>query len=218
MKRTWTIEDINKKIKDGTIPKNQIDLFAPFKSDKIIPGVKKEKLIEGYEIEIMIPAMKSKTGELLNPLWKQSDRTTIAPHGKRLGTKLNNEWYYRTKDLTVIHYQRKEIKEWEKHIAIHARSQLPSDFVMFTKEVHVLSLIFTFKPNPSHSKKVLRAINENKIIYKTTQPDLPDNLSKAIYDGLQGIVYKNDGLICSETNKMKIYGKEPSVYIKLKGR
>jgi Holliday junction resolvase RusA-like endonuclease len=50
------------------------------------------------------------------------------------------------------------------------------------------------------------------IEYKTTKPDLCDNLCKGVCDALTGIVYRDDSLI-AEVHSKKIYGINPRIEI-----
>ncbi|MBW6484393.1 MAG: RusA family crossover junction endodeoxyribonuclease, partial [Vicingaceae bacterium] len=59
-----------------------------------------------------------------------------------------------------------------------------------------------------------RTMVENGIrIYKSTKPDLPDNLQKLVCDSLAGIVYTNDSrIVYMEVEKY--YGTIPKTMLK----
>ena len=72
-------------------------------------------------------------------------------------------------------------------------------------------LTFIFEPPKSLSKKK----REELLLFKyyTKKPDI-DNTIKAIFDGLNGIVYKDDSQIC-DLQTQKIYGNKNIIYIEL---
>ena len=53
--------------------------------------------------------------------------------------------------------------------------------------------------------------------YKTTKPDITDNLAKMLFDCLEGIVYINDSQICEMYDVKKIYGFQPGIYLTIEG-
>lgn len=50
--------------------------------------------------------------------------------------------------------------------------------------------------------------------YHTTTPDI-DNLFKGVTDSLNGIIWKDDNLICEVDRQRKIYGEEPRIEIEI---
>jgi len=50
------------------------------------------------------------------------------------------------------------------------------------------------------------------VIYKTTKPDLVDNLMKGLFDAMKGVVFIDDALVC-KTETEKIYGLVPCTII-----
>lgn len=120
------------------------------------------------------------------------------------------------KALTKKH-QPKKLIEQEKSIKVMAISQLPPGFKPFTGAVHIRRIFFKFPPLKSFTKKKLMEIESGITQYKTTQPDLTDNLKKGIYDALEGIVYMNDAQICTEMNSMKCYSFRPGIHITIDG-
>lgn len=90
---------------------------------------------------------------------------------------------------------------------------------MFEEECHILQLHFRFKFLKGHSEKFKRkAMLGDPCCFKTTKPDMPDNLKKLVLDSMSGIVFKDDGLICSEQEVLKYYGLNPGTYIKIAGK
>lgn len=136
------------------------------------------------------------------PMPKQSVRQGRTPSGKII-------FFQPTK-------MKARVKEYQKQI----KEQLPKDWVPFSEEVHVTKLHFVFAPLKGFSKVKgkMDAIREGKRFYKTTKPDLMDNLKKLPFDAMSGIVYEDDGLVCTETDVAKYYGIGGCIIIEMKGR
>ncbi len=109
----------------------------------------------------------------------------------------------------VKSYQKKEVVENERNFAFDAKSQLAEDFQPFSGPLKV-SATYIFPPLKSFSKSKLNALASGSIIFKDTKPDLTDNLNKAVFDALEGIVYINDSQIC-QIQSRKIYGTVPRI-------
>ena len=111
-------------------------------------------------------------------------------------------------------YQTKVIKDFEKYIKYRAMEQLPKDFKKFEGSIAV-SIWIKFPVLKSMSKKIIDMINTGTTIYKTTSPDLTDNLLKGIFDGLQKVIYDKDQQISLIRHAEKIYAPTASFTIKL---
>ena len=110
-------------------------------------------------------------------------------------------------------YQTKKVKDYEKLVRDSALSQIAPGTPFLSGAIE-LRVTIIYAPLKSMSKKDKQFIADGGIIYKTTQPDLTDNLIKGIADGLQNICYDNDGKICKVISG-KIFGKESMAVIKL---
>lgn len=106
-------------------------------------------------------------------------------------------------------YQTKEIVQNEKNIAFDVKSQLPKGFIPFSGAIKVKAL-FVFPPLKSFPKAKLNALSAGTTIYKTTKPDLTDNLMKGTMDAMNGIVFTDDSVI-AEVESKKIYGLVPRI-------
>lgn len=113
----------------------------------------------------------------------------------------------------AVKYQKKEVVENERNIKYEIASQLPKGYIPTRDKVIIKELIYTFPPTSSMKKKDLQTIENGGIVYKTTKPDLTDNLNKGLFDALQGLVFINDSQICEIRNAKKIYGLVPSIKI-----
>lgn len=117
-------------------------------------------------------------------------------------------------DAFIKTYQHKKIVDFEKTVANTARAQLGELFTPISGAISMSVTIIT-KILKSMPKKDHEYIAQGGIIYKTTQPDLTDNMVKGVIDGLHDVLFTNDGQIC-KFKSQKIYGLEPKIIIKAK--
>jgi len=221
----WTLDDIQKKINKGTLPQQNIDLFSSGLPASVIPGITRPELPvsneQMRELELIIPL-------LTDPIPKQSTRMAVARHQKDgwspggIEHKRGDVIIYRNKqtkhlDVIIQPYRDPKITKYEKYLKETIRGLLPLGFKIFENKVYVTKLHFVFTILESFPQYKKKAIMEGKIIDKTTQPDLTDNLSKALYDSMHEIIFLNDGIVCREDGKMKYYGTKPMILINMKG-
>ena len=104
-----------------------------------------------------------------------------------------------------IHYQPKKVKDYKRDVVLQAKEQLPDDFKIIPKgsEINILELVYCFAFPKSMAKK-------NRVVgmSKTTKPDLHDNLNKAFFDALEGVVWEQDQNISCIQFMRKCYGEE----------
>lgn len=115
----------------------------------------------------------------------------------------------------VKSYQPQDVIKNENNIRAQIVTQLPKDFVLWTKGVRVKSLLYVFTPLKTLKKSFRKVIDNGGYLYKTTKPDLTDNLNKSLFDAMQGVVYENDSLICDTCNVRKVYGRMPRIEIEM---
>ncbi len=117
----------------------------------------------------------------------------------------------------VLKYQKKEVKQEAGNIRQQIINQLPRNHVPFSRGVKITRCWFIFPPLKSWPKKKLEAAEllGGFVIFKTTAPDLTDNLMKGLMDAMQGVVFINDSQICSMDNIKKFYGPKPMIEIEL---
>lgn len=125
----------------------------------------------------------------------------------------------KSKNGKTVFYQPAKYKIRSKDYYLQIIKQLPADFQMFEKKVYIEKLKFCFQPLAAHkrSKKISAFLASGGEIEKTTKPDLSDNLKKLLFDTFGGVVFKDDSLICKETNVSKVYAITAKIEIELSG-
>lgn len=121
------------------------------------------------------------------------------------------------KRVLIRYHQPKEITDQENTLKALAISQIPEEFKPFDGPVIITRLDFIFPPLKSFPKIKLMNIAIGLVEYKTTRPDLNDNLCKGLFDALEGIIYLNDSQICEKLNTRKIYGSKPGIALVVDG-
>lgn len=111
----------------------------------------------------------------------------------------------------VRSYQSSDVKQNERNIQLDIKRKLPKDFVPYDGPLYI-NVTFIFPPLKSFKKKQREMIEKGEVIYKTTKPDLTDNLMKGLCDAMNGIVWIDDALI-ARVSSVKIYGKVPQTII-----
>ena len=102
-----------------------------------------------------------------------------------------------------IKYKPKKVKDYQEYLRRLVSEQLPKDFYIIEagSEIKVNYIEYIYAYPKSFSKK--RRVKT----FKVTKPDLQDNLNKAFFDSLEGLLYEQDQNIV-EINKMsKFYGE-----------
>ena len=110
-------------------------------------------------------------------------------------------------------FQPEKVKDFKSFIRYAAKEQLPDGFGILDGPLS-LEADFIFTPPKSLAKKELKKIKSGGIVYKTTRPDLTDNLMKAVADALTGIVWCDDSRIC-EVKSRKRYGTFPGIILRI---
>ena len=108
-----------------------------------------------------------------------------------------------------IKYKPKKVKDYETYLRRLVTEKLPKDFSIITagSEIKVNYIEYIYAYPKSFSKK--RRVKT----FKVTKPDLQDNLNKAFFDSLEGLLYEQDQNIV-EINKMsKFYGETDKIRV-----
>ena len=107
-------------------------------------------------------------------------------------------------------FQPEKVKDFKGFIRYSAISQLPDGFIPFDEPLRI-DADFVFLPPKSLSKRELKKIESGEIVYKTTRPDLTDNLMKGVADALTKLVWTDDSRVC-EVHSRKRYGLFAGIY------
>lgn len=111
----------------------------------------------------------------------------------------------------VAHYTPKDTIEYENLVRMAAHEAMagepPSCF-----PCHVTILAYCSVPASWSNKKRTRALAGE--VFPTGKPDL-DNLEKAVLDGMNRIVFRDDAVVCSVT-KTKRYSHSPRVEVEVR--
>lgn len=108
-----------------------------------------------------------------------------------------------------IKYKPKKVKDYQESLIGLVVEQLPKDFCIITAgseiKVNYIEYIYAYPKSFSKKKRVKT--------FKTTKPDLQDNLNKAFFDALEGLVYEQDQNIVEINGMTKFYGQEDKIRV-----
>lgn len=108
-----------------------------------------------------------------------------------------------------IRYKPKKIVDYQRNIKVLILEQLPEDFNIITSgseiKVNYIEYIYSYPKSFSKKKRVKT--------FKTTKPDLQDNLNKAFFDSLEGLVYEQDQNIVEINRMSKFYGETDQIRV-----
>jgi Holliday junction resolvase RusA-like endonuclease len=108
-----------------------------------------------------------------------------------------------------IRYKPKKIVDYQRNIKALIVEQLPKDFDIITSgseiKVNYIEYIYSYPKSFSKKKRVKT--------FKTTKPDLQDNLNKAFFDSLEGLVYEQDQNIVEIKRMSKFYGEADHIRV-----
>jgi len=109
-----------------------------------------------------------------------------------------------------IKYKPKKVKDYQDIIKILTVEQLSKDFNIIpsgsTIFVNYIEYIYAYPKSFSKKKKM-------EMVYKTTKPDLQDNLNKAFFDALEGLIYEQDQNIVVIKRMSKFYGETDKIKV-----
>lgn len=90
-------------------------------------------------------------------------------------------------------YQPFNIQKFKNIVRKYALVQRPVGFKLFDDCIKV-DATFYFRPVSSMRKRDIQEIILGKIFFKKTKPDV-DNLTKALFDCLNGVIWVDDALV-----------------------
>lgn len=111
-------------------------------------------------------------------------------------------------------YQPKRITDYKKQVQEAVQGQLPVGFSCIKADtpIHITRLHYVFEFPKSFSKKKRL---EDTVHYKFTKPDLHDNLNKALFDALEGIVWERDQNVVAMDDVKKYYSTTNKIILYL---
>lgn len=109
-------------------------------------------------------------------------------------------------------YQPKRILDYKSQIQEAVREQLPDGFSVIPADtpIHITQLHYVFEYPKSMPKK-----KRTEMVHKVTKPDLHDNLNKALFDALEGIVWERDQNVVAMDNVRKYYATNDQIIIQI---
>jgi len=109
-------------------------------------------------------------------------------------------------------YQPKKILDYKAKVQEAVREQLPSGFSCIGADanIHITKLHYLFEYTKSTPK-----YKRGGLIPKNSRPDLHDNLNKALFDALEGIVWERDQNIVAMDDVRKYYAPEDAIIINI---
>lgn len=122
--------------------------------------------------------------------------------GRAKAFRLGNHIKMHTPEKTVAY------ENWVKQCALKT---VEDDFTPTDKPL--VAVVRMYYQKPKSGSKAVQVGRENGTIRPTTKPDI-DNVLKAIFDSLNGILYKDDTQIV-EVTASKFYSDTPRVEVML---
>lgn len=200
------------------------ELFSDEQFEQITPTISLEGL---NVIEFFIPGdpvPKQSVRGMVNR-WRSDGMHTDAVSGQLVKHRKGDAIVFKNAstgaiDCQIMFYPDSKLEKLKKSYQQVFQSIMNVKGVkMFEEECHILQMHFRFEFLKGHSEKFKgKAMLGDPCCFKTTKPDMPDNLKKLVLDSMSGIVFKDDGLICSEQEVLKYYGLNPGTYIKIAGK
>jgi Holliday junction resolvase RusA-like endonuclease len=121
-----------------------------------------------------------------------------------------------SKRIIVRTYQPKKVVEGEKNFRLQIIEQLPKGFIPWKGGVVVNLITFKFPELKSMKKLDRELIAKGFPVFKTTKPDLTDNLMKGLFDAMKGVVFADDSQVCLIKEISKIYASAPGIDIHMR--
>ena len=114
-----------------------------------------------------------------------------------------------------IFYKDSKIVKREKEIIESLNNTLKKDHIIWEGKPIFVTITYVYEYPKAMSKKLINASLSGKTIFKTTAPDVGDNLNKLILDVLEKIVYSLDSEIVN-INATKVYGTSNRTEVSLR--
>jgi Holliday junction resolvase RusA-like endonuclease len=109
-----------------------------------------------------------------------------------------------------IKYKPKKVLDYQKYVRTLIENQLPKNFNIIPAgcpiKVNHIEYVYAYPKTMAKKRRILKAP-------KVTKPDLQDNLNKAFFDALEGLIYQQDQNIVEINNMAKYYGPEDKIRV-----
>lgn len=109
-----------------------------------------------------------------------------------------------------IKYKPKKVLDYQKYIRTLASEQLSEEFNIIPAGspivVNYIEYVYAYPKSLAKKRRLPR-------VPKTTMPDLHDNLNKAFFDALEGLIYEQDQNIVEIKNMVKYFGPEDKIRV-----
>ncbi len=110
-----------------------------------------------------------------------------------------------------IKYKPKKVVDYQKYVVTLVTEQLPKNFVIIESgtpiTVEYIEYSYAYLKSIPKKRRIKR-------IPKVTKPDLQDNLNKAFFDALEGVLYEQDQNIVEIKNMKKFYSDSDFIKVK----
>lgn len=111
-------------------------------------------------------------------------------------------------------YTDSKIKKREKEILEQISDVIGDNHQLWQGKPIIVTITYVYEFPKGMGKRMRAKVDEGVTIYKTTKPDVGDNLNKLILDVMEGVIYRNDSEIVS-IQTSKVYGSESRTEISL---
>jgi Holliday junction resolvase RusA-like endonuclease len=109
-----------------------------------------------------------------------------------------------------IKYKPKKVLDYQKYVRTLIENQLPKNFNIIHAgcpiKVNYIEYVYAYPKTMAKKRRILKTP-------KVTKPDLQDNLNKAFFDALEGLIYEQDQNIVEINNMAKYYGPEDKIRV-----
>ena len=109
-----------------------------------------------------------------------------------------------------IKYKPKKVLDYQEYVRTLIENQLPKNFNIIPAgcpiKVNYIEYVYAYPKTMAKKRRILKAP-------KVTKPDLQDNLNKAFFDALEGLIYEQDQNIVEINNMAKYYGPEDKIRV-----
>lgn len=134
------------------------------------------------------------------PTPKQSMRVAVRAKRQVKGAGFLRNTDQQESPYQVHTFTDEALKQYQQNLVIEVLSQRPRGFVSLTGPLR-LFVAYVFPPLKNHTAAEQKVLAAGGRVWKSTKPDVTDNLNKPVADALQGIIYQNDSQVSRITTE-----------------